>query len=68
MAADARQSTVAVAETLKDRVPQFAFLQAMWLLHRAYPGAVRCGYYDFLTAERGRQEEPDLVIAAWIAE
>ena len=44
MAADARQSTVAVAETLKDRVPQFAFLQAMWLLHRAYPGAVQPGH------------------------
>ena len=35
---------------------------------RAYPGAVRCGYYDFLTAERGRQEDEDLVISAWIAE
>lgn len=35
---------------------------------RAYPGAVRCGYYDFLSAERGRFEEGDLVIAAYIAE
>jgi len=35
---------------------------------RAYPGTVRCGYYDFLAAERGRFEEDDLEIAAWIAE
>ncbi len=35
---------------------------------RAYPGAVRCGYYDFLAAERDRQEDKDLVISAWIAE
>jgi len=35
---------------------------------RSYPGAVRCGYYDFLSAERSRFEEDDLVIAAYIAE
>jgi hypothetical protein len=35
---------------------------------RAYPGTSRCGYYDFLTNERGRQEEPDLVITAWVAD
>jgi uncharacterized protein len=35
---------------------------------RAYPGAVRCGYYDFLSTERGRQEDQKLVISAWIAE
>lgn len=35
---------------------------------RQYPGAVRCGYYDFLSAERDRQEDKDLVISAWIAE
>lgn len=35
---------------------------------RAYPGTVRCGYYDFLAAERNRFEQDDLVIAAYIAE
>lgn len=35
---------------------------------RAYPGAVRCGYYDFLSTERSRQEDQKLVISAWIAE
>lgn len=35
---------------------------------REYPGAVRCGYYDFLSAERGRHEEDDLVITAWITD
>ena len=28
---------------------------------RAYPGAVRCGYYDFLSFERRVQEDPDHV-------
>jgi Fe-S-cluster containining protein len=32
---------------------------------RAYPGAVRCGYYDFLAAERRRQEDPNLVLTAF---
>jgi Fe-S-cluster containining protein len=35
---------------------------------RAYPGTARCGYYDFLSAERGRFEDDELVIAAYIAE
>jgi hypothetical protein len=35
---------------------------------RAYPGTGRCGYYDFLSAERRRQEDPDLVITAWVAD
>lgn len=35
---------------------------------RDYPGTGRCGYYDFLAAERRRQEDPDLVITAWIAD
>lgn len=35
---------------------------------RAYPGSSRCGYYDFLASERGRQEEPDLVVTAWVAD
>ncbi len=43
MAADARQSTIAVADALKERPAEFTFLQAMWLLHRAYPGAVPPG-------------------------
>ena len=32
---------------------------------RAYPGTVRCGYYDFLSSERRRQEDPDLVLTAY---
>jgi len=28
---------------------------------RSYPGAVRCGYYDFLSFERRTQEDPDHV-------
>jgi Fe-S-cluster containining protein len=35
---------------------------------RDYPGTGRCGYYDFLSAERRRQEDPDLVLAAWVSE
>ena len=35
---------------------------------RAYPGVSRCGYYDFLASERGRQEDPELIITAWISE
>ena len=35
---------------------------------RAYPGTSRCGYYDFLSNERSRQEEDDLVITAWVAD
>ena len=35
---------------------------------REYPGTPRCGYYDFLSAERGRQEDPDLVLAAWVTD
>lgn len=35
---------------------------------REYPGTPRCGYYDFLSAERKRQEDPDLVLAAWVTD
>jgi Fe-S-cluster containining protein len=35
---------------------------------RSYPGTPRCGYYDFLSAERRRQEAPDLVLAAWVTD
>jgi Fe-S-cluster containining protein len=35
---------------------------------RSYPGTPRCGYYDFLSAERRRQEDPDLVLAAWVTD
>jgi len=28
---------------------------------REFPGAVRCGFYDFLAAERSSQEDPDYV-------
>ncbi len=32
---------------------------------RAYPGTSRCGYYDFLSSERSRQEDPHMVVSAW---
>lgn len=35
---------------------------------REYPGTARCGYYDFLANERGRQEDPDLVITAYVTD
>jgi uncharacterized protein len=35
---------------------------------RDYPGTGRCGYYDFLSAERRRQEDPALVLTAWVAD
>ena len=35
---------------------------------RDYPGTARCGYYDFLASERGRQEDPDLVITAYVTD
>jgi Fe-S-cluster containining protein len=28
---------------------------------REYPGTVRCGFYDFLAAERSSQEDPEYV-------
>ena len=31
---------------------------------RSYPGG-RCGYYDFLTSERRRQEDPEHVATTW---
>jgi len=33
-----------------------------------YPGSARCGYYDFLANERSRQEDPDLVITAYVTD
>lgn len=35
---------------------------------RAYPGTARCGYYDFLASERRRQDDPDLVLTAWVTD
>lgn len=35
---------------------------------RAYPGTSRCGYYDFLASERGRQEDDKLVVTAWVCD
>jgi len=35
---------------------------------REFPGTSRCGYYDFLTFERRSQDDPELVVAAWVAE
>jgi Fe-S-cluster containining protein len=35
---------------------------------REFPGTRRCGYYDFLTFERRAQEDPDLVVTAWVAD
>ena len=28
---------------------------------REHPGSVRCGFYDFLSSERGLQDDPDYV-------
>lgn len=44
MAADARHSTIAVDDALAAGSSRFTFLQAMWLLHRAYPGAAQLGH------------------------
>ncbi|MGH7483365.1 MAG: YkgJ family cysteine cluster protein [Longimicrobiales bacterium] len=35
---------------------------------RDFPGSTRCGYYDFLAFERRAQEDPDLVVSAWVAD
>ena len=32
---------------------------------REFPGAVRCGYYDFLSFERRTQEDADYVSSTW---
>jgi Fe-S-cluster containining protein len=32
---------------------------------REYPGGKSCGYYDFLRAERGSQEDPEHVASTW---
>ena len=32
---------------------------------REFPGAVRCGYYDFLSFERRTQEDPEYVSSTW---
>ncbi len=32
---------------------------------RDYPGGVRCGYYDFLAAERRMQEDPEYIATTW---
>ncbi len=32
---------------------------------REYPGAVRCGYYDFLSFERRIQEDPEFIPSTW---
>lgn len=32
---------------------------------RAYPGGGRCQYYEFLQAERARQDEPGMAVAAY---
>jgi Fe-S-cluster containining protein len=32
---------------------------------REHPGSVRCGYYDFLCAERHLQEDPELAATAY---
>jgi uncharacterized protein len=34
---------------------------------RDYPGACRCGYYDFLAFERRVQEDPEFVPSTWHA-
>ncbi|MFO7587700.1 MAG: YkgJ family cysteine cluster protein [Gemmatimonadota bacterium] len=35
---------------------------------RSYPGTARCGYYDLLASERRRQDDPDLVVTAWVTD
>lgn len=35
---------------------------------RSYPGTPRCGYYDFLAAERRRQDDPALAVTAWVTD
>jgi Fe-S-cluster containining protein len=32
---------------------------------REFPGTVRCGYYDFLSFERGTQEDENYVSTTW---
>ena len=32
---------------------------------REYPGAVRCGYYDFLCAERRSQDDPEYIATTY---
>lgn len=44
MAANARHPTTAVDDALIAHSPRFTFLQAIWLLHRAYPGAAQLGH------------------------
>lgn len=34
---------------------------------REYPGAVRCGYYDFLSFERRIQDDPEFIPSTWNA-
>lgn len=44
MAVHAGTKALSVVEALADRAPHFAFMQAMWLLHRAHPQAVGLGH------------------------
>lgn len=32
---------------------------------RSYPGSGRCGYYDFLSAERSHQDDPEHIASTW---
>jgi Fe-S-cluster containining protein len=32
---------------------------------RSYPGKGRCGYYDFLMAERAHQDDPEFIAGTW---
>ncbi len=32
---------------------------------REFPGAVRCGYYDFLSFERGTQDDKNFISTTW---
>jgi uncharacterized protein len=32
---------------------------------RQFPGTVRCGYYDFLSFERGNQDDKEYVSTTW---
>jgi hypothetical protein len=35
---------------------------------RTYPGTPHCGYYDFLMIERDRNDDPNLKVAAYVAD
>jgi len=53
---------------LDSEVRSCTIYQARPAACRSYPGTPRCGYYELLSAEHRRQEDPDLVLAAWVTD